>query len=116
MIDDLSPPRIKQLVAVRVSVEQRPRTGEQHGGERRQAVLLIEHGCEVADIEPARTLPVRTCETGVVVRQPRRRKHGQIPRIQTPHLFPRHTDGRGGGDVLGTNTATDEQGVETRLV
>ena len=79
-------------------------------------MLLIEHGGQVADIEPARTLVVRLREVRIILRQPRRREHRELPRIQAPHLLARHADRRGGGDVLGTNPAPDEQSVEPRLV
>ena len=79
-------------------------------------MLLIEHGGEVAEIEPTRALPVRPREVRIVVREPRRREYGKVPRVQAPHLLLRHADGRGGCDVLGTDAAPDEQRLESRLV
>ena len=116
VVDHLGPPCIEQLVPIRISVEYRLRTGEQGGGKRREAVLLIEHGGEVADVEPPRTVPVGPREVRVVVRQPGRREHREVPRVQPAHLLRRHADGRSGRDVLGTNASPDEQGIEARLV
>ena len=116
VVNHLGPPRIEQRLPIRVVVEQDPRSGEQDGGERGHAVLLIEQGGQVADVEPARTLAVRAREVRVVMGQARRGKHGQVARIQALHLLPRHADGRGGGDVLRADAAPDEQGVEARLV
>ena len=60
VVDHQGPSRIEQIVGVRIPVEHGLRTGKQGGGERRHAVLLIEHGGQVADVELARTLVLWT--------------------------------------------------------
>ena len=116
VIVHLGPPRIEKVVPIRVRIEQRLRPGEQGGGERREAVLLIENGSEVADIEPPRKLPVGPGEVGVFVGEPGGREHGEVSRVETAHLLCRHADGRSGRDVLGTNAPPYEQGFEPRFV
>ena len=67
-------------------------------------------------MEPAGTFAAGSREVGVVVRESRRREYGELPRVEAPHLLPRHADGRGGSDVLGANAPADEQGIEARFV
>lgn len=74
-----------------IPLEQHVRCQQQCRRQRRQALLTVQHRCQIADVNSAWPLLQwdGTGEIGIVAAQPRRWKHRYFASIQSLHLLVR---------------------------